>query len=345
MEKITYILMGLFLIVYAVIALFGVKYDSDKQDFFDISDSTVLKGLFCILVVLVHTPEAQQNRIQDAMGSFAYIGVTFFFMVSSYGLKWGVLYKPNYLNKFWLKRLSSLLVPAFLCNLSRVGVFIASSKSVEVWTTLFSINEWVGILLFFYAIFWIIYYLPAKFGIRRGYWQDLLICLIVIACSLIDRLTSLKLTLVWPTESLGFAYGIILADCYEMFKEWSSRNWAKKSIFLFVFGTVIGVAYLKFKPIAFWGDYCLKIFLGIVLLLLILQLTRKFRFGNRMNKFLGSISYEIYLLHGTIYSIVLSIKAAEHSGIFIWLTVILVILAAAFISWLSRQILALKTFQ
>lgn len=70
MDKITYILMGLFLFVYTVIALLGVKYDANKQNFFDISDSTVLKGLFCILVVLVHTLEAQQNRIQDAMGSF-----------------------------------------------------------------------------------------------------------------------------------------------------------------------------------------------------------------------------------------------------------------------------------
>lgn len=333
----TYILMGLFLIAYALIALFGVKYDPDKQNFFDVSDSTVLRGLFCLLVVLVHIPEAQQNQIQDAMGSFAYIGVTFFFMASSYGLKWGVLYKPNYLHGFWLKRLSSLLVPAFLCNLLQVGVFAALSKPVEVWT-LFSINEWVEILLLFYAVFWIIYYLPAKLGLVSGYWQDLLICLIVIACSLIDRLTSIKLTLVWPTESLGFAYGIILADCFDIFKKWSSINWAKKSIFMFVFGTVTGVAYLKFKPVAFWGDYCLKFFLGIVLLLLILQLTRKFSIGNCMSKFLGSISYEIYLLHGTIYSIVLSTKAAEHSGIFIWLTVILVILAAALISLLTRQL-------
>lgn len=335
----TYLLMGLFLIVYVAIALFGAKYNPDKENFFDIYDSTVLKGLFCIIVVLVHIPEAQQNRIQDMMGSFAYIGVTFFFMTSAYGLKWGVIHKENYLHGFWPKRLSALLLPAFLCNLLGVGVSVAISKPVEIWSLIY-INEWVGVLLLFYVVFWIIYYLPNKLKVREGYWQDVLICLIVVTCSLIDRLTSVKLTLIWPTESLGFAYGVLLADCFELFKKWSAKQWGLKSIFLFLMGAVTGVAYLKLKPIDFWGDYCLKIFLGIVLLLLILQLTRKFNIGNKMSQFLGSISYEVYLLHGTIFSAVLNIGLANNSGIFIWLAVVFVILAAAFISWLSGQILA-----
>lgn len=163
----TYLLMGLFIIIYAVIAVIGVKYDPDKQSFFDLSDSTVLKGLFCILVVLVHTPESWQNQIQDAMGSFAYIGVTFFFMTSAYGLKWGVLHKKNYLKRFWIKRLSTLLIPAFLCNLVQMACFWVISKPYEI-RSLISINEFVKVLLIFNAIFWIIYYVPSKLGIGGG---------------------------------------------------------------------------------------------------------------------------------------------------------------------------------
>lgn len=43
-----------------------------------LEDTTFLKGFWCIIVVLVHVPVAYQNRIQDILGSFAYVGVTFF---------------------------------------------------------------------------------------------------------------------------------------------------------------------------------------------------------------------------------------------------------------------------
>lgn len=162
--------------------------------------------------------------------------------------------------------------------------------------------------------------------------------MIVAACSLMNRLTLIKPVLVWSTESLGFAYGILLADCFELFKRWSGRRWVKKSVSLFILGCITGVAYLKFKPIDFWGDYCLKIFLCIILLLLILQLTRKVRIGNRLIKFLGSISYEVYLLHGTMFYVVMSIEAVSDSGVFIWMAISLIILSASIVSWLSDKL-------
>lgn len=152
----TYILMFLLLIVYAAIILVQLKYQPDKESFFDLHDSIMLKGAFCMIVVLVHVPAAYQNRIQDMMGSFAYIGVTFFFMTSAYGLKYGVSHKGDYLRGFWKKRLPAVLVPAILCNIVAVAVNMAFGKNISL-ISFINVNDWVKVLLLFYLVFWIVY--------------------------------------------------------------------------------------------------------------------------------------------------------------------------------------------
>ena len=92
----TTVIMFLMLAVYATIVIFRAKYNPEKKNFFDLKDTTVLKGLFCIIVVLVHVPAQYQNSIQDAIGSFAYIGVTFFFMTSSFGLMYSAEHKEDF---------------------------------------------------------------------------------------------------------------------------------------------------------------------------------------------------------------------------------------------------------
>lgn len=156
---------------------------------------------------------------------------------------------------------------------------------------------------------------------------------------MIDRLTPLKLTLIWPTESIGFAYGIILADCVEWMKVWSDRGWLKKSIWLFLIGGIAGSAYLKLKSAGFLGDYCLKIFLGFVLLILILHLIRKMKIGNQALAFLGSISYEVYLLHGVVFAFLTGATGIENSGVFIWGALIITVVTAVAIKRVSMPII------
>ena len=69
----------------------------DNPQFMNKSSSDTLKGLCAMVVVMVHFPEAYQNTLQDAIGSFAYIAVTLFFMVSSYGMMLSAERKKSYL--------------------------------------------------------------------------------------------------------------------------------------------------------------------------------------------------------------------------------------------------------
>lgn len=322
----TYVLMILFVITYAAIVLANMEYCPHKEYFFDFHDSMMLRGMFCIIVVLVHIPSAYQNRVQDIMGSFAYIGVTFFFMTSAFGLKYGTIHKKSYLQDFWFKRLLALLIPAFLCNAISVGMAAIVNGRISI-RSFFHINGWVKLLLFFYSVFWLMYYISDKFKPHQSrtvwgrYWQDVLVCLMILAYSLFDRLFSTGLTLGWATESMGFAYGIILADCVEPLKSWMDRKWWTKSALFLMAGIITGLSYIKFKLVVFLGDYCLKVLLGLVLMMLLFQLLRRIRIGNRMLSFLGGISYEIYLLHEAVFFVLAECISIGSSGVFIWCSI------------------------
>lgn len=99
-----------------VILLWGNKPDEDGTSFFNKEYTRVLKGACCIIVILVHVPMSHGNVLQDAIGSFGYVAVTLFFMISAYGMYYSKQRKSNYLTHFWRNRLSSLLIPMLLIN-------------------------------------------------------------------------------------------------------------------------------------------------------------------------------------------------------------------------------------
>lgn len=72
----TYAIMGLVLLFMAFILIYKAKLTKDTSHFFNLTNTTAMRGFWCIIVILVHIPAVYQNRIQDLMGSFAYIGVT-----------------------------------------------------------------------------------------------------------------------------------------------------------------------------------------------------------------------------------------------------------------------------
>lgn len=57
---------------------------------FDKQNTHFIKGLSALIVVMVHFPADKVNPLQDGIGSFAYIAVTFFFFVSAYGMQYSI---------------------------------------------------------------------------------------------------------------------------------------------------------------------------------------------------------------------------------------------------------------
>lgn len=202
----TYAIMGLVLLFMAFILIYKAKLTKDTSHFFNLTNTTAMRGFWCIIVILVHIPAVYQNRIQDLMGSFAYIGVTFFFMTSAYGLKVGAKKNPDSTKVFWRRRLPKLLIPMFLVNVLTMVMHLIECKDISP-LDLLSVNMWVVWLLACYAIYWAV----NIFVDMEGY-QDLLICLLIAAGSITVYCLKDRMTVTtWCPEVFGFIWGILLA--------------------------------------------------------------------------------------------------------------------------------------
>lgn len=124
---IDYILTALIPLMLAVVVLWNSK-KADGQGFFMGKDyTTVLKGACCIIVIMVHVHAAHVNKLQDAIGSFAYVCVTLFFLMSAYGMSLSRERKADYMAHFWRNRFAALLVPQLLIN---VGISIYDKLTI-----------------------------------------------------------------------------------------------------------------------------------------------------------------------------------------------------------------------
>lgn len=157
--------------------LAGAKYSPDGAHFFDRENSGAMRGFWCLIVALVHVPAGYQNRLQDMIGSFAYVGVTFFFLTSAYGLRLAAEKRLESIRYFWRHRLPKLLVPCVLANAVRMAAYAAGGSRVSPWM-LAAIGGWVRWLLVCYLIFWLCYrFLPETY-------RDWAVCGLVAAFSL-----------------------------------------------------------------------------------------------------------------------------------------------------------------
>lgn len=321
-------------IVIFLVATLVIKtsFREGEKHFFDKDNSNALRGFWCLIVVLVHVPELYQNRIQDMLGSFAYIGVTFFFMTSAYGLCLKYLKCEEQNMGFWKNRLPKLLVPCFVVNSFSLLVRIIEKEEIDMLMIL-KINDWVIWLLICYFFFWIDY----KF--IKSYKNLLVIALICMFSILIYFLKQEINRTTWCPEIMGFIWGIILYYKKDYFKKKMSNNWIIKLFVCLCISMITGCCYLKFKTIYFWGEYILKILLGFLIILFMLTFNVKINIGNKINKFLGEISFEVYLVHGVIFGTVASISPQIVSGIFIAVSLLFTVIIAYILHYIGKHIL------
>lgn len=269
-----------------------------KYNAFDLPSTHFFKGLCAMIVVLVHIPEQYSNPLQDAVGSFAFIAVTFFFFVSAYGMQYSLEHRPDYLSGFWRKRLIGLLVPMFLVNIiSSIYCNINPSDFADRWPSLVRLNSYVSVLLQYCLLFYIVEVCARKFGFSQKV-ADRILSATVVASSLFIYFSSDGGHIIgWPYERLGLVYGLIAYRHRQTLISWMERQSVKKLAVSCVIGAIAGAAYLKFKQEYFFGEYLLKVFLGFSVLCVIFLLSSWRRFGNAPGKALADISYEIYLSH------------------------------------------------
>ena len=326
----------------ALAVFLAVLFPADKKaksgSFFDRDAAGSLRGFWCLIIALVHVPAQWQNPIQDLMGSFAYVGVTFFFMTSSYGLVQGVqTHGVEYLTHgFWRRRLRRLLIPMVMVN---VLAFLAGGAVSGSWdvTRLLQITGFVRQLLLLYGLTWLVFVLPCE---RK---QEIL-CLAVVLLSLALYVLPWNF-FAWPVETLGYLYGILLAKYRTALCGFARKRWFWLCLCLCVACALLGAAYLSWKQTVFFGDYLLRAVLGAAITALVLAAHTKLPVGNFISRFLGRLSYEIYLLHEAVFLTLLAVFPQWTQGVMIVPALALTVAAAVAVNAAQHLFERKKTWQ
>ncbi len=324
------------IVVFLAFTMLITDKSGKNTDFFDKSTSSSLRGFWSIVILLVHIPELYQNTIQDLIGSFAYIGVTFFFISSSYGVMQGIIKKGDaYFQNFWKNRLKRLLIPMLLSNVFMFIFTLFSTRKCE-FDLLIQLTGWVRQLLYFYLIVWFTYKGPFK-KISNDK-KNIIICVLTVILSLVTYFTGGKGISGWPTEMWGCLYGMFLAFNKEKVKNLLSQKFfVLMPIFLVTAGAA-GLLYLKYKYIFFFGEYLLKVVLGLLITMVVFTYNSRFKIGNSVNRFLGNISYEIYLVHALSFLIIEYFAPEIESGLFILLSIVITVVISVVINKITNSV-------
>ena len=326
---------ALFLLLFFCVVWKARVHPGGNDAFFDKENSNAFRGIWCIIVILVHIPAQYGNPLQNMAGSFAYIGVTFYFLSSGYGLS-----LKGTQNGFWRKRLPKLLLPQLLINLCSVLLFwLLLGEKPNVLSFLWVVR-WLRWLLACYLLLWLCHRL-----IKNKMVANSLVALGILALSISQY--TLKnagwiTETIWPTEIFGFLWGILLAKLTAKFQQFGKEKWPVKAIILCAVALVLGALYLPGKNVVFLGDYLLKTALSLAVLAFLLFLNTKISLGNRALKFLGNISFEMYLSHTIVIRLVGELCPNTSSGLFIWLVLAGSFALSALIWQISKRILKSK---
>lgn len=212
--------------------------------------------------------------------------------------------KEKYLKHFWRNRLVALLIPCLLINIANYAFHAA--EGTAQWSMVYSINNYVLVLLQFCVWFYIVEICKRRWFAGKALLADILLIAGVAVSSVLLYVcvhSEYSSQSGWCFERMGLVWGILLYRYYDRIVKWMDNHRLAKVGVLCVVSVILGVVYLKYKTAWFWGEYLLKIVLGVAIVMFLFTATSNRSFGNKVAHWLGDISYEVYLSHGIVMGV------------------------------------------
>ena len=368
--------MWIILVILAAVLLIGAKVSKLHQwqeDPLGLDVSKKVQGFAAVAIIIHHLTQALEER-SGILAPFSEFGVLFvgiFFFFSGYGLYTSLKTKENYLKGFLKKRLTAILVPFYMCILVFViAACICGAKfeplellSVLSGWTLINSHMWYIVEI---AILYLAFYFIYRFIKNRTVATAVMSIFVVlmIAGSLMlchGEDFSCRFWFMgewWYNSSFLFVVGILFAKHTEALRKVACKTYA---LLLPVFAALMVLFGLQtsyaLETWSYWSEEpgvdpayfdkirCLTFQLsGIIAFICFLVLIMmKVKFGNRVLKFLGSISLELYLIHNLILTGLSEgfVFRVPSASMYITLTILLSIGLAAVIHGIDKYLICL----
>lgn len=319
-----------------------------NEDYISKETGNYLRGFFAIVVLLHHL--AQRTGSGFLFRGFydvGYLAVALFFFFSGYGLQKSYMAKRDaYRQHFLIRRLPPVLLPyvvvTFLVWLMNAVAGYRVGVGYILWTILqgepMVLFSWyIVCILLFYVVFWLLMYICGNRDQLMLIAGCIWYVLYVVCCMLAD------FGCWWynasPLLIVGMAWAVyekqILAKIKKSYKILTPAIWA-------VFFILYMIAFSLKDNKAYENRlFLLHIVVAILFVIAMILFSLKIRIGNKVLKFLGSISLEIYLVQGLfIEGLRNGTIFIENEAIWVWLVVVGSVIFAALLHMVLKPIVS-----
>lgn len=290
---------GLVLLL-ALVTLWGIRKAPKGQFFEDPLNrrqGLALRGVFACVVLMKHISEFALNEDGNLAARFMYWGplaVSVFFGLSGYGVMVQTRKRGDYLDGFLQRRFRALWWPFFVVMVLTIVQWLRGdfpiTKRLESQLGIVNGGWFWTVLMLFYVVFWLA---NRQQGQNTGQRLTLTIAGVLL-------LTALSSWLNWKDyhycSNGAFVAGLVLGaypeDGFKLLRD----HWWKVVVLMCVF-----VPFRLSEGMYLWSLAGLRsdslFFFHMFWFIGIAALAMKWQMGNRVLAWLGSISYELYLVH------------------------------------------------
>ena len=282
----------------------------NNNDYLGVKSTTGLKGFLALGIVFHHL--SQSVSTGGEFVNFKYMGtyiVSIFFFLSAYGLYTQNERKEGYLNNFLIKRLARVVIPALFVSGIYIVYFVFNKQILPIsyFVNLFVkggtviANGWfVDVIILLYVFFYISFKVFSDS--RSAIFCNTIFVIIYIVLAII-----LKYDFWWYNSTLPFIVGLIWGKYKVDIDTLLNNN------YFILLMLLTGLLFISHHYSFLLGrldassKYSLALAANldnVIFTIFFMLVGRKINFSNKYLLFLGKVSFELYMIHGLVMSIV-----------------------------------------
>lgn len=320
-------------IVFPLLILSGirkvyVKKAKPSQDFFAKDETTIIKGICIMIVVLTHY--GNRMRPQSLMywyNMFGYLSVSIFLLISGYAMyiqyqkKQKAFFEHFLINRCFRMVFPFILISVVMSVVNRIPLnkFFYNLITLQIprgREETFGVTWFLVAMLFFSICFYFCFkYMKEK--------QALLVMLILSAIYMIVCM-SLKCGVWWYDNSFCFVIGIFLAIHRQKVLEFMEKF--KLAVFL-LSGLAIGVLVLLMGKFEMNENIVVLTACGFCAIAFIVSLFNMVTMKNKLFTIIGNMSWEVFLIHSTVQISIYGDKVQQPGYSIILVTIVVLIVS------------------
>ena len=268
----------------------------------DRTTTNCCKGIAAIIIMLHHISFRVSNLpvYVKPIWYIAFPIVGFFFFMSGYGLTCGLLQKKNYLQGFLSKRLLNIIVPYVIVAITWIGLeiiwgggqtpvrAIAEAFTIRYIQPLWFIWVIIAVYIVFYAVF---NHTEINVG---AYWFAVITIAYILISAFVNPRDEMYASII------GMPLGILWAMYERKIDSYFEIGFLRKEIVAIVAFVILFIGRLTLSVVGFDNQLfhsVLRNIITIAFIVPLIELLKKVKIQKRFLIWLGTISYEIYIIH------------------------------------------------